>query len=104
VTSDNPTTPSDAVVTQVLYGKGRPQSKPSVLCSPGKKSDCIGVEFRVKVPARSTRFLLFYTELNDTNANAIASANKYNNKHLNAALLSGVSSSVRHKILNWDLG
>jgi len=104
VTSDDATTPGDAVVTHVLYGKGHPVAKPSVICTPGKQSDCIGVEFRVTVPARSTRFLLFYAELNDTNENATASANKYNNKHLNATLLNGISSATRHKILNWDLG
>lgn len=102
VTSDDPTTPSDAVDTHVLYGKGA--HSPSVLCNPGKKSDCVGVEFRVTIPAKSTRYLLFYTELHDTNANATASANKYNNKHLNATLLSGLSSTVRHRTLNWDLG
>ena len=103
VTSDDPTTPSDPVDTHVLYGKGG-HGPSSVLCNPGKKSDCVGVEFRVTIPAKSTRYLLFYTEMHDTNANATASANKYNNKHLNATLLSGLSSTVRHRILNWDLG
>jgi len=39
-----------------------------------------------------------------TNGDAIVDASKYNNKNLTAALRSGLSQTVRNRILNWDLG
>lgn len=105
VTSDNATTPNDPVVTHVFYGSGNPRVKVASLPygPAGPDNDCVTVAFsKVVVPAKSTRYLLFFASLNDTNPSAITTAKGFNNRKLDSAKLNGLSKSVKKNILNWD--
>jgi hypothetical protein len=105
VTADALTQPGDPPVTIVYYGKGAVRSKPTQLIhTPGNTSDCATTQFHVRVPGHSTRYMLIFAEMHSSNNGAVASTDKFNNKHLSSALLKGISSSVQKDILNWDLG
>lgn len=101
VTSD--VVPSDPPVTHVLYGKGAAEKVEEVISAPVGGVACLTVRFRVRIPAKSTRYLLFFAEMNDTNNRAANSAKKFNKVGANSALLAGIGPAVRSKILNWDL-
>jgi hypothetical protein len=102
VTSDSPTSPSDPVLTHVLWGKRAGVKTAQVLENPNG-TGCLTVRFRVRVPKKSTRYLLFFTEMNVTNPSAVTSAGKFNRQGLNKALLAGIGPKIRSNILNWDL-
>jgi hypothetical protein len=110
VTSDDPTSPSDPPVTMALYGKGPVAEKvASVVWAPEDDptdppgEGCITLKYNLKIPAKSTRYLMFFTEMNDTNENAIAGAAKFNSVKAGNDLLVGLSDAVMSKILNWNL-
>jgi hypothetical protein len=110
VTSDDATTPSDPPVTMALYGKGPIEEKvASVIWAPEDDppdppgEGCISLKYVLKIPAKSTRHLMFFTEMNDTNENAIANAAKFNSVKAGSDLLVGLSDAVMAKILNWNL-
>jgi len=104
ITSDDATTPGDPVVTHVFSGKGTRRVAKSGVCAPGGQSDCAGQQMRLTLGAHKTRYLLFFAEMHFTNGPAIMDVSTYNNKNLTAALRSGLSQTVRNRILNWDLG
>ena len=103
--------PGPPAVTFALFGKGQVREKTAevVLAPeddelPAVGQGCVVFRFRVGVPADKTRYLLLFTEMHETNAGAIASTGKYNNRDLNNALLSGVGGPRKlGKIVNWDL-
>lgn len=110
VSSDDPTSPSDPPVTMALYGKGPVDEKvASVIWAPEDDppdppgEGCISLKYSLKIPAKSTRYLMFFTEMNDTNENAIASAAKFNSVKAGNDLLVGLSDAEMKKILNWNL-
>jgi hypothetical protein len=110
VSSDDPTSPSDPTVTMALYGKGPLAEKVAkVIWAPEDDppdppgEGCISLKYSLKIPAKSTRYLMFFTEMNDTNENAIASAAKFNSVKAGNDLLVGLSDAVMGKILNWNL-
>jgi hypothetical protein len=105
VSSDTATDPpDDPALTHVLFGRSNPREKTvEVINEPESGSGCFSVRFSVRVPGHSTRYLLFFTEMNRTNAGASNKAGKFNDRNLNRKLLSGLSPSVRNQILNWDL-
>ncbi|HEX6207238.1 MAG TPA: hypothetical protein VF058_02655 [Actinomycetota bacterium] len=106
VTSDSATDPGDPVVTHVLWGKRARSKTAEVVNNPGAgaPADCLTVRMRVRVPKKSVRYLLFFAEMNPTNAGGISSAAKFNKRTLNKRLLAGIGPGVRNKILNWRLG
>jgi len=105
VTSDSATTAVDPPVTHVFSGKGALRVTKTGFCAPtGAQSDCVGQELKFTLGGGKTRYLLFYAEMHGTNGSAITGASKYNNKNLTAALRSGLSQTVRSRVLNWDLG
>lgn len=99
---------SDPVVTLVNYGKGR-VLKPVLQIGPyaakggNDGADCVLDVFLVRLPPRATRYLLFYVEMSADDTAAENSVRKFNRQRLTAALLKGIKSGVRSKILNWDL-
>lgn len=110
VSSDDPTTPDDPTVTMALYGKGPVAEKvASVIWAPEDDpteppgEGCISLKYVLKIPAKSTRYLMFFTEMNDTNENAATSAAKFNSVKAGNDLLVGLSDAVVGKILNWNL-
>jgi hypothetical protein len=96
---------SDAPGTLVLYGKGG--QKQTDVKNPIKDQDgCVSFDLSARVPAGETRYLLFFTEVHDSDDvdGAVDDAKKFNDRNLSKALLKGVPDNVRHQILNWDLG
>jgi len=112
VASDNADSESlsDPPVTFVFFGKSAPTRVARVLYAPedpdpaGDREGCVSVRLRIKVPAKSARFLLFFTEIGLSNEANISMARKFNKRGLNNALLKGIPKNVRNKVLNWDLG
>jgi len=102
ITSDDPTTPGDPVLTFVSHGSGQVRSRGD---SPRyvNVSECVLTHWWVTVPAHSVRFLLVITEMSTTNASAISKAARFNNARLNSTLLAGIGAAKRAKVLNWDL-
>lgn len=109
VSSDDPTAPSDAPVTFVLFGTGKPLVTPGRVvqapeATPATDNDCVVVRYKILVPAHTTRYLLFFTELHDpTNMTTVFnSARKFNKVKVGKPVMVGISNSVASKILNWD--
>lgn len=111
VTSDDAVAPRDPALLFSLVGKGRVREKVAeVLWAPEDGAGqgepvtgCIAMNFSLTIAPGATRYLLFFTELSDTNGNAIAAAPKYFVKVPNASLLTGIGNRKRAKILNWDM-
>jgi hypothetical protein len=102
----------DPVVTNVLYGKGNALDVAKVLAKPEKPcplggggyTDDVAAKFNGKIPAHSTRYLLFFAEMHDTGNDGKDGAKKFNHKDLTPQLLGGISGKVQKRVLNWDLG
>ena len=106
--SDNATL-SDPPIVFVFYGRRTQEGERRSLGSGGPApvsgigAGCVAVRYSLTVPAKSTRYLLFYTDLGMDNDDAIAQAVKYNTRRLDADLLVGISLGVKERIVNWDL-
>lgn len=101
----------DPVVTTVNYGKGDVE-RTNLQLGPASTdaaedndaADCAVMLFDLRLPAESSRYLLFFLELGETNEDAIADAATFDRRKLNAGLKDGLSRKVRAKVLNFDLG
>jgi hypothetical protein len=100
VSSDDGTTPGDPPLTFALFGAHAAERPTDVVNDFG--SGCFTPEFKIKVPAGATRYLLFFTQLHDTNEHAMNAAPKLETPP--RRLLAGLSRSVQANILNWSLG
>jgi hypothetical protein len=106
--SDDPTTPGDPPAAFQFFGRGNVRSpvdevlyKPAQTSVPGEA--CVTVRLRIKVPANSTRYLLFFTQQWSTNEQAkmgIKKVDALSQGHL----LADIGSGVRNNILNWNVG
>ncbi|MEX0992253.1 MAG: hypothetical protein WD004_08315 [Actinomycetota bacterium] len=102
---------TDPTVTHVFNGKQAHEELVGVSEAPGGMSgnDCIRVRLKIQVPARSTRYLLFFLQmhdLTDQGAGYTASesdAAKFDVVRLNKKLLRGLSGKTKSKIVNWNL-
>jgi hypothetical protein len=107
VFADSETAPSDAVGTLVLYGKGKGVKKTQVVDPIADQNGCVEHSIRVKVPKKSSRYLLFFTEAHNGDEAGVdeaeSDAAKYNTKKPGGGVLDGLKKSVKKKILNWDL-
>jgi hypothetical protein len=107
VFADDDANPSDSVGTFVLYGKGKGVKKTQVFNPVTDQDSCISFSIDVRVPKKSSRYLLFFTEVHDTGADgaddAASDAAKFNKKKPAGELLAGLKKSVKKKVLNWDL-
>ena len=113
VTSDN-NVGLNAVNTTVIYGPGTPVATPlsvtRTVCRDSKVQDeGLGFSFRITIPARASRSLMFFAGLGDiigtgnTITGAIANAASFNrNATIDSRLLSDLSDSERLEILNWN--
>ena len=86
-----------------LYGKGSPEATPGEPINDLVDESCATVEFEIDVPANSSRYLLFYADMEPTLKKQKQAAEGWDRKGLTDELLSGISQGVRSKILNWDL-
>lgn len=109
ITSDSATNPSDPPVIHALYGRGQPREKVTRavrgLDPASTEPDCLRVNFRLKIPPRKTRYLLFFTDMTDaiSNEDAIERSGKYDQKRPSGGILAGLTQKVRQRVLNWDL-
>ncbi len=91
----------DPTIAFVLYGKGAAVQPSDILLRPS--SGETSAQYKVRVPAGETRYLLFYTEMWDNPKHAKKSMAQYDDKNLSSSLLSGISNKVQGKIVNWSL-
>ncbi|HVM12021.1 MAG TPA: hypothetical protein VM638_06060, partial [Actinomycetota bacterium] len=103
ITSDNAGPVSDPALGHVFWGKNAAVKTAEVVNNPSGGSQCVTIRMRVTVPAGSTRYLLFFTEMSNSNGAAQTSISKFNTEGLSSSLLTGIKSSVRSKIVNWNL-
>lgn len=94
---------SDPLGTLVVRGKGSrvdTRVRNSVVDADG----CISYNVRLRVPPRSTRYLLFFTEAHDSTdlTEARSDAQRYDERRP-AGVLGGLSDGVKSRVLNWDL-
>lgn len=107
VSADAATAPfGDPVVTQVLKGK-KARAATSVATALTSGNECLGLEYTVKVPADSTRYLLLFAELHDNNGAgkkaAIKHASVYDSQKTMGKVLKGIAPKIYSKIVNWNL-
>ncbi|HSI79131.1 MAG TPA: hypothetical protein VK919_00630 [Solirubrobacterales bacterium] len=95
---------SDPLGTFVLYGKGKGVKRTRVFDPVADADGCISFEITVKVPKRSTRYLLFFTQAHDSDAPvaAVNNARKFDRRKPKG-VLGGLSKAVKKRIVNWDL-
>jgi hypothetical protein len=107
VFADDDATPGDAVGTLVLYGKGKGVKKTRVENPVADQDGCVRHTIRVKVPKKSSHYLLFFTEVHNADEDGVdqaeSDAAKFNKKKPGGSVLGGLKKSVKKKILNWDL-
>lgn len=87
----------------VLGGPGATAERPTTV-SGATGDDVFASTFEVSLRAGQTRYLMFYTRLNDTVANARSAITTFdNNQQVNAnRLLFGLTQQQRREILNWN--
>jgi hypothetical protein len=110
VVSDDPTSPGDPPGLMVFFGKEAAEKVTDVVYKAadpdpanGIGEGCIAVAFKITIPAHATRYMLLFTEMGQSIADASNQAAKYNNTHLNSKLLTGIGPRKRGRILNWNL-
>lgn len=101
VSSDSSSGPSDPVLTFALFGKGALVQTDDIVNNFG--GGCFTVEYRVKVPSHSKRFLLMFTRMNGANSRAIKTATDFDNVSAGDALLAGLPERVTSRTVNWNL-
>jgi hypothetical protein len=104
VTSDDPVNASldDPPLVFVLWGQNAGVRTLNFIHPPG--DGCFTISMRIRVPANSKRYLLFFTEMHDdSNGAALSSALKFNNVGPASPLLNGIGPKVRNRIMNWNL-
>jgi len=104
--ADDATSPGDAQGTFVLYGKGKKVRKTSVFNSVTNSDSCVSFSMPVKVPPKSTRYILFFTQVHDSDVaiNALRNrAKQFNRPSLSSKLLTGIGPKIRGRIVNWNL-
>jgi hypothetical protein len=102
VWSDDPTTPEDAVLASAFYGKQNPREKVvQVTCDPSEPDDPLAVSYSIRVPAKSTRYLIVFSRLAPTNEAGIQGAAIYDQN--TPLLFSGMTDQQKARVLNWDL-
>lgn len=111
VTTDDPTDTSltTPVNTHVLFGPCNPPVKPQnvteVVFEYNSSRDGIGATYTITVPAGATRRLLFFNQMNPTNADAFAAATMFNaSSSLGNDLLAGLAPDQLGEVVNWSFG
>lgn len=101
VSSDSSSDPSDPVLTFALFGEGALRQTDEIVNNFG--DGCFTVEYRVRVPAHSKRFLIMFTRMNGTNARAIKTATDFDGVEATHVLLDGLAARVTSRTVNWNL-
>lgn len=104
--ADSAAVPSDALATTAWYGKNAREKLINVTNDVPNADSCVGVAYRIKVPAKSTRHLLLFAQLDEADDVTEAgnrAQNNFDRNRLPAALLVGLSNGVKNNVLNWNL-
>ena len=104
--ADDAAVPSDALVTNAWYGKSARKNLVNVTNDVPNADGCVGVSYRISIPAKSTRHLLLFAQLADSDDFTAArnrAQNSFDRNRLPASLLVGLSSGVKNNVLNWNL-
>jgi hypothetical protein len=104
--ADDPTTPSDSLVTNAWFGRRAAERLVNVTNDVPNGDSCVGVTYRIRIPARSTKYLLLFAQLHDP-ADFTTARNHalvFDRNRLPAAFLTGLRPRVRNNVLNWNLG
>ncbi|MEO1148715.1 MAG: DUF4347 domain-containing protein [Cyanobacteria bacterium J06638_22] len=106
ITSDDPTDPSDPVITHVRYGPGASVTTQAISLLVFDNADPDGVlaAYSVTIPALSTQSLLFFDELSPTVTDASTGAALYDSVATLEAttLLDGLADEQLASIVNWS--
>jgi hypothetical protein len=104
---------SDPPVTHVFYGTGAPVTTSAITSTPGVLSgpyyDCVGIDMTVTIPAGGTRYVMFFAQMHKLTDHAAAYATSkadaavFDPAGLSSDLLTGISSKVKGRIVNWNL-
>jgi hypothetical protein len=104
VTASQNGMPPEAPVTEVLFGKGASTPVESVVPVPGVSNGCVTVRFEVTIPKQSTRYLLFFNELQSNTDDSLDAAARFDKLKASSPLLNGIKQKLLPDILNWKLG
>jgi len=111
ITTDDPTDTSLAtpVNTHVLFGPCNPPVKPhsvtEIVFEYNNLRDGVGATYTITVPAGATRRLLFFNQMNPTNAAAFDAASIFDaNSSLGSDLLAGLAPNQLGEVVNWSFG
>jgi len=103
VVSDDDTSDNDPALTFVLFGGGAPQvTTDSIVDGDTFGTGCFSVDFEITIPAESSRSLMFFTEMNQTTADALNAGPSFDSIEATSDLLGGLSSADLLGILNWS--
>ena len=105
VIADDATSPSDTVVTHAFFGKGANTKVAKVTNGIPNEDSCLNVRYSVKVPGKSKRHLMLFTQLHDDDQVGLARqrAGAFSKAKLGKKLLTGLSKGTKAKVVNWDL-
>jgi hypothetical protein len=103
VSSDDPTSPSDPVLTFVLFGRNGGIHPDTIVNALGNAQTCFTIDLSMSVPAGATRYLLFFTEMNGRINAAVNGTAKFDNLAAGDALLTGIKHAILNRIANWSL-
>ena len=102
VSSDDPTAPSDPVLTFVMFGQHAATHPDTIVDALGNDQTCFTVDTPISVPAGGTRYLLFFTEMNGKIRAAVKGTAKFDTLAAGDAPLTGIKSAVLNRIENWN--
>jgi hypothetical protein len=108
-TSDDPSSPSDPPAVFAYFGRGARERVTRVVFAAEDPAGttgegCIAVRYRITIPANSTRYMLLFTDMAQSNQDARNQANKFDRRRPRPNLLAGIGPAKQRKVLNWDLG
>lgn len=110
VSSDSIMTSTNAVNTTVLTGPFGPSVTPSavvdsVFACPGAQTAGILAEYPVAVPSGATRRLMFFNQINPTNAAALAATGMFTQGMATLAddLTAGIDPGDWDEVVNWPM-
>lgn len=101
VTDDNGS--SDPIMTSVRFGPGTVTSQPVFFLKPENGNDDYGDSISVTIPANSTRYVVWFSRLDSTNAAARANLPFFDNVQtmIDSLMFDGIDTLVN--VVNWNL-
>ena len=67
------------------------------------ENGCVAVKYNVKVPARSTRYLIFFFQMHLNLSNPVQDAQAIEDATRSDSFFAGVPGATLNKTLNWNV-